>query len=117
MKWLSKHRELLPDYIVRATDSKDMVPELTSSMGEEFSARMAREHLVWRFPNGWGASVSCSSLTRFNPELAVVRWFSKTEDGFDLDYTTGITSDVISDVSVSELALLLARIRGLVSES
>jgi hypothetical protein len=87
-------------------------------LGDEFSVRMAREQLVWRFPNDWGASLSCSSLSRFAPELAVVRWRSEDDDdGFELSYSTGLTEDVIPHVSVSQLALLLARIRGLAIES
>lgn len=109
MKWLRKHKQLLPEYIVRSMEQGG-----ESALGEEFNVRMAREQIVWRFPNGWGASVSCSSLSRFTPELAVVCWDSPSApDGkFTINYDTTLTSDVIPNVSVSELALLLARIRG-----
>ncbi len=111
MKWLDKHKKLLPEYIVREADQSH-----ASSYGDEY--HVAREQLVWRFPNGWGASLSCSSVTRFMPELAVVRWRSENDDdGFELSYATELTQDVISRVSVSDLALLLARIRGLADES
>jgi len=112
MKWLNEHRRLLPEYIVRSVEQGG-----ESTLGEEYNLRMAREQLVWRFPNGWGASLSCSSITRFVPELAVVRWRSEDDnDGFELSYSTGLTEDVIPHVSVSQLALLLARIRGLAIE-
>jgi hypothetical protein len=110
MKWLSKHKQLLPEYIVKDTD---VMGNYVSPFGDEYSTRTAREQVVWRFENDWGASVSCSSVTRFAPEFAVVRWHGIANDKFDLDYSTDITSDVISHVSVSELALLLARTRGL----
>ena len=108
MKWLNKHKHLLPEYIVRVMEQSG-----ESTLGKEYSMRMAREQVVWRFPNNWGASLSCSSVTRFTPELAVVHWQSDAEDdNFKLNYTTQLTSDVIPNVTVSELALLLARIRG-----
>lgn len=111
MKWLNKHKQLLPEYIVRSVEQGG-----ESALGEEYNYRMAREQLVWRFPNGWGASLSCSSVTRYAPELAVVRWRSEdNDDGFELSYSTELTEDVIPRVSVSKLALLLARIRGLAS--
>ena len=109
MKWLNQHRQLLPEYIVRSVEQGG-----EGTLGEEYNMRMAREQLVWRFPNGWGASLSCSSVSRFVPELAVVRWRSEdNDDGFELSYSTELTEDVISHVSVPKLALLLARIRGL----
>ena len=112
MKWLNDHKRLLPEYIVRSVEQGGV-----STLGEEYNTRMAREQLVWRFPNGWGASLSCSSVTRYRPELAVVRWRSENDDdGFELSYSTELTRDVIPNVTVSSLALLLARIRGLSGE-
>lgn len=105
MKYLNNHKELHKEYII--IQRKDDKP---SAYGEEYDVRKYREHVVWRFPNDWGASVSANALNDFEPELAVVRY--KGEEA-DLAYTTSITNDIIKNVSVPELALYLARIQGL----
>jgi len=107
MKYLKNHRELYKEYIIIQRRADDNL------YGEEYNARKYREHLVWRFPNDWGASLSCSSMTSYTPELAVLRY--KNEEPV-LSYSTSITSDVIPGVTVPDLALLLARIQGLANE-
>ena len=67
----------------------------------------AREKIVWEFPNGYGASLVCHPYSYGGePEFAVRRNGS-------LCYDTEITSDVITFVTVPEVATYLARIRGL----
>jgi hypothetical protein len=54
---------------------------------------------IYRFPNGYGASVIKTSLSYGGKsnlwELAVVKFVNPVMDGFVLDYDTPITSDVI----------------------
>jgi len=90
-----------------------------------------REHTVgngiqklYRFLNGWGASVvrfklpygdSYGSYTDNNKEweLAVIRWLGEGEGEFTLDYTSGITDDVIGHLSDKEVEETLIKIREL----
>ncbi len=75
---------------------------------------------VWRFKNGYGASVvqfktlfgSFGSYTdnKDEWELAVIK-FSK--DGFNLTYKTKITDDVIGHLSKEEVEKLLIKIKKL----
>ncbi len=95
--------KLLPEFITsarsRLTDERDR-SAWTSSESQY------QEGLTWGFPNGYGASLVCNSLTNNKPEFAVL------EDN-QICCNTNITSDVIPYVTVSEVALLLARVRGL----
>lgn len=69
---------------------------------------------VFRFPNGFGASVVQSPMSYGGPdglwELAVLKW-----DGAEsaLTYSTDITDDVIGHLSPPEVEDLLSRIRSL----
>ena len=98
MKYLKNHKELLRGYIV--IQRKEATPGFK---------RKYREHVVWRFPNQWGASLSCNLSTNFSPELAVLRY---NGEEVDLAYNTSITNDVISNVSVVDLALYWLAYKG-----
>lgn len=73
------------------------------------------EQKVYRFPNGYGASVvrhrhSYGGATG-HWELAVIRFPGAASDEFDLVYDTPITDDVIgylSDAHVAETLVLIA---------
>ena len=79
---------------------------------------------IWKFKNGYGASVvrfsllSCYGSYTDNEnefELAVIRFTNseKTEDfcpPFELDYDTPITSDVIGHLSEKEVIEILNKI-------
>ena len=90
---LKKFAELLPEYI---TESKVVKGR---TMGPA-------EYVRWQFPNRYGASLACHRMTNGQPEFAV------TYDG-DICYDSGITNYVIGYTTVSEVALYLARLRGL----
>lgn len=84
---------------------------------------------IWRFDNGFGASVVRFSLSRLFDgeklgsygvdaglwELAVVKWESKEDDilDFEITYETKITSDVVGHLSEDEVVCLLNEIREL----
>jgi len=70
-----------------------------------------REQVLWRFPNDYGASVSSNAITHHVAELAVVKF--RGENEYDLVYDTGITSDVIPYIGVSETNMTLERIKNL----
>jgi len=90
---LKKFAELLPEYI---TESKVVKGR---TMGPA-------EYVRWQFPNRYGASLACHRMTNDVPEFAV------TYDG-DICYDSGVTHDVIGYTTVSEVALYLAKLRGL----
>ena len=92
---LQKYAELLPEYIV-------------SSRADKCPSRGEVETIRWQFPNRHGASLACHNMTYGrHPELAVT--YEST-----IVYDSGITSDVIGWIeSPSEVALILARIRGI----
>ena len=90
---LKKFAELLPEYI---TESKVVKGR---PMGPA-------EYVRWQFPNKYGASLACHNMTNGEPEFAVLY-----EDC--ICYDSGITRDVIGYTTVSEVALYLARLRGL----
>jgi hypothetical protein len=74
------------------------------------------EHKVYRFDNGYGASVVRGSYTYGGPylwELAVLKW-----DGEEcnLCYTTPITDDVIGWLNEDAVDDLLEKIEKLVQE-
>jgi len=92
---LKNYAELLPEYV-----------EQTVSHCHDSGAGVTRELIRWEFPNGYGASLSChDGAYGYEPEFGVLRHG-------DLCYDTDITSDVIPFITVSDVALYLARIRG-----
>jgi hypothetical protein len=90
---LKKFAELLPEYI-------------TVSKAESKRALGTAEYVRWQFPNKYGASLVCHSMTNDQPEFAVLY-----EDC--ICYDSGVTRDVIGYTTVSEVALYLAKLRGL----
>ena len=90
---LKKFAELLPEYI-------------TESKAESKRALGTAEYVRWQFPNKYGASLACHRMTNNEPEFAV------TYNG-DICYDSGVTHDVIGYTTVSEVALYLAKLRGL----
>jgi len=68
--------------------------------------------LVFRFPNGYGASVVQGPGT-YGMELAVIRFFSEDNDDFDLVYDTPITADVLGWLTEDDLVRTLKSIKAL----
>lgn len=70
---------------------------------------------LYRFDNGYGASVICHSGSYGNDrglwELAVIRYTDG--DKYVLDYSTPITDDVIGYLDEDEIIALLVRIGAL----
>jgi len=69
---------------------------------------------VWRFPNGYGASV-ISGPYSYGVELAVVKFDNDYEDfDFELVYNTPVADNVIGHIgSGDELRVLLTQIQSL----
>lgn len=75
---------------------------------------------IYKFPNGYGASVICGGLYTFGDdehpyELAVIK-FRTDKDGFDLCYDTPITDDVIGYQTGEQIIQLLMQIKDLPNE-
>ena len=77
------------------------------------------QHL-YRFPNGYGASVVCSSVSyggdRGLWELAVIYWPDpENQDiyNFDLTYETPVTGDVVGHLNHEDVTELLTQIEAL----
>ena len=88
---LQKYTGLLPEFILHRRSSFEDT----------------REAIVWQFPNGYGASLVCHKMIYGDkPEFAVLY-----KGG--ICYDTDVTSDVIPYAEVSEVALYLARVRGI----
>lgn len=72
---------------------------------------------LWRFDNGWGASVVMSSFTYGGSsglaELAVIKFGSDELDDFKIDYSTPITEDVLGHLDKDAVFDILLRIQGL----
>ena len=72
---------------------------------------------VFRFPNNYGASVVRHSfsygVSQGLWELAVIHFDSESDDDFDMDYETGITSDVMGGLTEKKVEETLNRIRNL----
>jgi hypothetical protein len=70
--------------------------------------------LVFRFPNGFGASV-IEGEGSYGVELAVLCWATPTteDDEFFLTYDTGVTDDVVGHLDAEGLADLLNQIQAL----
>ena len=74
-------------------------------------------HYVFRFENGYGASVIKAYWTYGGMkdlwELAVIRFFGEDNNEYKLDYNTEITDDVCGYKNDDDIRELLARIKTL----
>ena len=74
-------------------------------------------HYVFRFENGYGASVIKANWsyggTKDLWELAVIKFFGKENADYELDYFTEITDDVCGYETDDGIRELLARIKAL----
>ena len=74
-------------------------------------------HYVFRFENGYGASVIKAYWTYGGMkdlwELAVIRFFGEENDEYKLDYDTEITDNVCGYKTDDDIRELLARIKEL----
>lgn len=52
---------------------------------------------IYKFPNGYGASVIKFNYTYFGIEIAVLRF--DADGNYDIDYSTPITNDVIGGLN------------------
>lgn len=73
---------------------------------------------LYRFPNNRGASVVQHSFSYGNREenqweLAVIKFGSKSNSDWDLDYDTEITSNVLGHLSDDDVDHYLRQIRAL----
>lgn len=70
-------------------------------------------HTVWRFPNGYGASLICGGAYAYGGlEMAVVQ-FTGDSDDFHIVYDTGITNDVIGHLRDDEVEVYLRKVKDL----
>jgi hypothetical protein len=68
---------------------------------------------IYRFANGYGASVVTSPYARGGQELAVLRFLSDSVTDFDLAYDTPVTEDVLGHLSDGEVDWTLDQIAAL----
>lgn len=64
---------------------------------------------IYRFDNGYGASVVCHKFS-YGLELAVIKF---TGERFTITYDTGITNDVIGNLTELKVEKILHKIQGL----
>lgn len=73
------------------------------------------EQALWRFPNGYGASVVKHPLSIGSAygyaELAVLRFHGPEVTDFELDYSTPVTADVLGSLDPEAQREVLSRIR------
>jgi len=74
------------------------------------------EFLKWKFPNLWGASIAVTSNTQWRPELIIIKYVDDKDTHGELMHDSDITKTlrgVISQISITELVTVLAKIQGL----
>ena len=74
------------------------------------------EFLKWKFPNLWGASIAVTSNTQWRPELVIIKYIDDKDTQGELMHDSDITKTlrgVISQISITELVTVLAKIQGL----
>lgn len=101
-----------------STDIAPLPIEIPAALIKNLSAAgYKHEQHVYRFANGYGASVVCGDFTYGGKagllELAVIRFAGDAPDDFSVTYATPITDDVIGWQSVEDVAALLVRIAAL----
>ena len=84
------------------------------------TAGMGGVQKIYRFPNGYGASVVRFPYSYGYElglwELAVIKFNGKGADAYSLTYETDITDDVIGHLSGDEVDEILSKIEGLNKE-
>lgn len=94
------------------------LPEIASRAADIPAPVLVRPHslggiqALWRFPNGYGASVIDNALSR-GIELAVIEWPGESLESFHLTYDTSITDDVLGYLDETGLIATLRLIRDL----
>lgn len=79
----------------------------------EFKELNGGYQIVYRFPNGYGASIVNHSFS-YGTELGVIKFKSSIDmNDFGLTYETPITDDVLSYLSPEDIEETLNRIRAL----
>ena len=86
---------------------------------KEFIVKQRPAHggsqIVYRFPNGYGASVVEHSFS-YGLELAVIKFLSADNGHFVLTYDTPVTSDVVGHLDQDGLKDILNQIKDFPSE-
>lgn len=94
------------------TKKEDIMPTL-----ERTRAELGGEQRLYKFPNGYGASVIKGYGTYGNEkglwELAVVELGRKSDWDFKITYSTPITSDVEGYLTPAKVQKLLRKIQAL----
>lgn len=67
---------------------------------------------IYRFDNGYGASVVCHSFS-YGTEMAVVKFTGSDLEDFELCYDSGITHDVLGHLSPADVDFYLSKIEKL----
>lgn len=78
------------------------------------------ELLKWKFPNNWGASVIANNYTQWRPQLFIIKFSCNADEVGSLNYDSGIIDShvgYINQITVSELAVILAKVQGLRNET
>lgn len=78
--------------------------------------RLAGRQRIYRFPNGYGASVidgTMAHLYPFHTEIAVIKFMDKNSNKFKVVYDTPITNDVIVTMNTVEELQYLIKIKDL----
>lgn len=75
---------------------------------------------IYRFENGYGASVICTPYSYGGPqglkEIAVIKFFGPGERDWHITYDTPITDDVLGYLTDEEVEVYLELIKGLKGE-
>lgn len=84
-----------------------------SLLPEQHIVKSEAKQRIYRFPNGWGASVITNWMAYSRYELAVIRFLGDDPGDFELDYTTPVTSDVEPFETARGVISALKQIEGL----
>lgn len=68
---------------------------------------------IYRFPNGYGASLITNWMAHGGREMAVIRFDSESIESYSLVYDTPVTSDVLGYLSPEDVDPLLDQIAAL----
>ena len=93
-----------------------IIEELKEFIIRDEMRDFAGRQVIYRFPNGYGASVVNGRILHgfpFYVELAVVKYSNKDDNKFELTYETPITNDIELPDNDEELKDMLIRIKEL----